>query len=188
MVAPLPLLFHTLSAYWVSDPPSHSHIHPELPHLLDNASIQKKWTSLAISPAHIWLPRLFPRPLFLTPPRTDEKMRALVSELSPSLVLLFNWSFIGDNQFISTSAPGCIDLLSQRKVKCTVPLPPCWKPQALMPAMDISFNLIFFTFCFFLLYFLLWFKAKLAFEALSGLSHISSRMVTEAYLWAVRGH
>lgn len=67
MVAPLPLLFHTLSAYWVSDPPSHSHILPELPHLLDSASIQKKWTSLAISPAHIWLPRLFPRSLILTP-------------------------------------------------------------------------------------------------------------------------
>lgn len=46
-----------------------------------------------------------------------------MSELPPSLVLLFNWSFIGDNQFIPSTAPGSIDPLSRRKVKCALPLP-----------------------------------------------------------------
>lgn len=61
----------------------------------------------------------------------------LVWEPSLRPVPLFNWSFIGDNQFISASAPGCIDLLSHRGVKCTTPRPPHYKPQALI--LQISF-------------------------------------------------
>lgn len=85
--------------------------------------------SLSLQHTYAAIPSSTPPPLpsalWSSPsPRTDEKMRALVSELPPSLVLLFNWSFIGDNQFIPTLAPGCIDLLSRGKVKCALPLPP----------------------------------------------------------------
>lgn len=90
-------------------------------------SVWKKRTWITITAAHICSDTL-PQPASAlwssSSPRTDEKMRALVSELPPSLVLLFNWSFIGDNQFIPTPAPGCIDLLSWGKVKCALPLPP----------------------------------------------------------------
>lgn len=78
-----------------------------------------------------------------SPMQTDEQMRALDLKHSPSLVLLFNWSFISDNQFISPLAAGCIDLLSQAKVKCTLLLPQRRQPQAGVPAMDILCYLFF---------------------------------------------
>lgn len=90
-----------------------------------------------------------PRALPSSPRGLMRRWELLVSEFSPRLVLLFNWSFIGDNQFISISAPGCIDLLSQRGVKCTVPLPLHYKPQALILIVFVIF--IFFYFLFLLL-------------------------------------
>lgn len=109
-------------------------------------SILKTW--LPSSLVHIRLLHPSPRcpPSHTLPPspmQTDEKMRALDLKHSPSLVLLFNWSFISDNQFISLLAAGCIDLLSQAKVKCTLLLPQRRQLQAGVPARDILCYLFF---------------------------------------------